>query len=201
MGKKSGEVTAVKLTTKILIVLCGLWMAFIFFLSAQRSEVSTETSDKVTAAIVETMYGDKTPSTPEDIGFEGSATWVYEDLEAGLIPKDDIFGRSKFVFKNDVRKLAHIFIYLVLAVLVNTTFISHFRKNGFICIILTAGICTLYAASDEIHQYFVPGRSCEIRDMVIDFSGAVLGCAAYLLIRKIIQKNYLEKEKILKNTY
>ena len=179
-----------KLITRILIVLCGLWMAFIFCLSAQRSDVSTETSDNVTAAIVETMYGDKTPSTPEDIGFEGTATWLYEDLESGLIPKDDVFGRSKFSFKNDIRKLAHIFIYLVLAVLVNTTFISYFRKNGFKCIILTAVICTLYAVSDEIHQYFVPGRGMEIRDVAIDCIGVITGiilvAVMYAVIRLVI---------------
>lgn len=33
----------------------------------------------------------------------------------------------------------------------------------------------LYAASDEVHQYFVPGRSCELRDVLIDACGAATG--------------------------
>lgn len=33
----------------------------------------------------------------------------------------------------------------------------------------------LYAASDELHQYFVPGRSCELRDVLIDACGAAAG--------------------------
>jgi VanZ family protein len=37
-------------------------------------------------------------------------------------------------------------------------------------------ICgTLYAVSDEIHQLFVEGRSCELRDMLIDSAGVAAG--------------------------
>ncbi len=31
----------------------------------------------------------------------------------------------------------------------------------------------LYAASDEFHQSFVPGRVCSIKDLVVDFVGAL----------------------------
>lgn len=41
---------------------------------------------------------------------------------------------------------------------------------------LTAGI--LYAASDELHQYFVPGRACQLRDVVIDGLGVLIGVLA-----------------------
>ena len=185
-----------KITTKILIVLTALWMLLIFIMSAQSVKTSSEVSNRVTAAIVETMYGDKTPSNPEDIGWEGTATWVYEDLESGLVPKDDIWGRSKLWFKNDVRKLAHILIYLVLAILVNITFISHFQRNKTVCVILTAVFCTLYAISDEIHQYFVPGRGMEIKDVVIDCIGVLTGiifvaviCAVIRLVKILISKS------------
>ena len=52
-----------------------------------------------------------------------------------------------------------------------------------------AGFALLYAVGDEIHQRFVPGRSCEFRDMMIDFSGACLGvlltaAAAWLLTKR-----------------
>ena len=35
--------------------------------------------------------------------------------------------------------------------------------------------CMLYGASDEIHQYFVPNRSCDIFDWIADTTGALLG--------------------------
>ncbi len=34
---------------------------------------------------------------------------------------------------------------------------------------------TLYAVTDEFHQRFVPGRSCELRDMCIDSCGVAAG--------------------------
>ena len=47
-----------------------------------------------------------------------------------------------------------------------------------------------YAVSDEIHQMFVPGRSCEIRDILIDSAGVACGvliCRVLLILRTIIK--------------
>ena len=35
--------------------------------------------------------------------------------------------------------------------------------------------CALYACSDELHQYFVPGRSCRFFDVCVDSAGAFCG--------------------------
>jgi VanZ family protein len=43
--------------------------------------------------------------------------------------------------------------------------------------VLSAG---LYGVSDEIHQYFVPGRSADILDAAADFIGAALGVLCYM---------------------
>ena len=42
----------------------------------------------------------------------------------------------------------------------------------------------LYAVTDEIHQYFVPGRSCEFRDVCIDAAGAAAGALLYAFLKK-----------------
>ena len=42
-------------------------------------------------------------------------------------------------------------------------------------------IGTAYAVTDEFHQSFVPGRSCEFRDIVIDSCGVLTGVLAALL--------------------
>ena len=36
-------------------------------------------------------------------------------------------------------------------------------------------LCALYAASDELHQAFIPGRSPQLADVLIDCGGALAG--------------------------
>lgn len=163
-----------KIKTKILIVLTALWMLLIFLMSAQSKEASSEASNNVTAAIVDVMYGEDKPKTAQDLGFEKSNEVLESILDKGVVPKDDILGRSKFTFKNDIRKLAHIFLFFVLAVLVNSTFISAFGKNKARYIMISLAICAAYAAFDEIHQYFA-GRSALVSDVGIDCVGALFG--------------------------
>lgn len=47
---------------------------------------------------------------------------------------------------------------------------------------------TLYAASDEIHQYFVPGRECDVRDFAVDVVGIVLGQTIYWMFIRYFRK-------------
>ena len=39
--------------------------------------------------------------------------------------------------------------------------------------------CALYACSDELHQYFVPGRSCKFFDVCVDSTGAFFGALLF----------------------
>ena len=49
-------------------------------------------------------------------------------------------------------------------------------------------VCCLYAASDELHQLFIPGRSGEVRDVLIDTSGGAVGAMIYIGIYMLAQK-------------
>ena len=66
--------------------------------------------------------------------------------------------------------------------------------NGFV---LPALLALFYAGTDEFHQRFVPGRSCELRDVCIDVCGACTGLllwiAASALLRLI--RNKLHRKK------
>lgn len=46
-------------------------------------------------------------------------------------------------------------------------------------------LASAYGASDEIHQAFVPNRSCDLRDWIADTAGAAIGAgiAAFLQVR------------------
>lgn len=87
-----------------------------------------------------------------------------------------------------VRKIAHFSIYGLLGIFtVNYAFIykgRSFYQKGLIALMF----CSFYAITDEIHQAFIPGRSNEIRDVIIDSSGALIGILTSIIITKIYRK-------------
>ena len=97
-----------------------------------------------------------------------------------------------------VRKCAHASEYAVLGVLMLGTAYSFAedqgKKNRLLC--WCAG--TAYTATDEFHQLFVPGRSCQFRDVCIDSAGILTGIVLFSLIKHQIAK-YNEKKKVAKN--
>lgn len=126
-----------------------LWMALIFYLSHQPANRSNGLSKGATSIIVEIIEK--------------------------IAPKLDINISS---FNNIVRKSAHFFIYLVLGVLAA----NGLRMSGIIgykAISFALLICVLYAISDELHQLFVPGRGGQVRDVIIDSTGAIVGIVMY----------------------
>lgn len=93
-----------------------------------------------------------------------------------------------------VRKGAHFSIYTVLGLLL-MTFINTYnlRLSQKVLISFITGVT--YAVTDEVHQYFVPGRSCEFRDVCIDGSGVLLGIILVSFI--IVIFNKIKKRKTI----
>ena len=77
-----------------------------------------------------------------------------------------------------IRKLAHFTEYFILGLLVYNLIHGN-KKKAYIAVI----ICVLYAISDEIHQLFVPGRSCQVLDIIIDSSGSLLGIILFYIYK------------------
>ena len=84
-----------------------------------------------------------------------------------------------------VRKIAHFLEYAALgaAIYFGMRGVGTDKKQGW-RIILSALSGGLYAVSDEIHQYFVPGRACMVIDMFIDACGAACGAVLLFLVFK-----------------
>jgi len=57
-------------------------------------------------------------------------------------------------------------------------------ESGVISWLLTI----LFAISDEIHQYFVPGRSAQLQDVIRDGKGALIGCLLMMILFLIIER-------------
>ncbi len=76
-------------------------------------------------------------------------------------------------------KHLHALGYCGLAVLASRALEGGLRKGvGLKSAAAAVAIAVIYAASDEWHQSFVPGRSADIRDWYADGMGAVAGAAA-----------------------
>lgn len=86
-----------------------------------------------------------------------------------------------------VRKLAHATEYTVLGILLAGAVYDTGRKR-FYNIIVPYIIGTLYAVTDEVHQYFVPGRSCRAVDIFIDSMGVLFGILILCVIIKLHHK-------------
>lgn len=85
-----------------------------------------------------------------------------------------------------VRKTAHFTEYAILGIL----FYFFYRqtlpqKNGLQLFVLAILSSFLYACTDEIHQLFVPGRSGQFTDVLVDTLGAFCGCLLLLTIRRL----------------
>jgi len=144
-----------------------IWMLLIFKLSAQPATQSSELSRNVTKVIIETIG----KVIPLDIEISTTTDLVSQ-------------------FNHTVRKFAHGAIYFVLGVLLMNALRASGVENSR-GVILALFICVLYAISDEVHQLFVPGRGGQIKDVIIDSFGAVVGIGFYLGFCKLTCKGEL----------
>lgn len=97
---------------------------------------------------------------------------------------DDFIGFFELNFSVDiVRTAAHCLEFAGLAVLV---FNALYRTFGRFRPWLAFAVSALYAVSDEVHQLFVEGRSCQLIDILIDSFGAFLGIIGAMILGKIL---------------
>ncbi len=110
-----------------------------------------------------------------------------------LISGDDFVSRvrlwldsiQKSVFGPEVdiiSSIAHFLEFTVLGILVYVALISSGIKKRVAVIAIL--ICAIYAATDEFHQIFVPGRQCDPIDWIVDVAGSSLGVFLYLLLHR-----------------
>lgn len=141
----------------VLTILC---MVGIFIFSMDDSEHSSSKSGDITETAVEVFVKDYDNMSPDK--------------------KADIFSKAEHI----IRKLAHYSVYTALGFLASMTVGKRrllSRKSGGVML-----FCFLYACSDELHQYFVPGRSCQFTDVLIDTGGALTGMLFSFIVFAVI---------------
>ena len=147
------------LRNKKYTIIVAAIMAFIFFQSALPADLSSRESGRVVDLLVR--------------------------LFQGIMPID----RQTMVFI--VRKGAHFAEYTILGgflvpavtewMAVDKTPVPDSVRS---IRIISWLVGTLYAVTDEVHQYFVPGRSCELRDIGIDSCGVLAGVLVVSLLMR-----------------
>ena len=79
-------------------------------------------------------------------------------------------------------KLVHVAVYAALGLAVSFGMARAWPTWGLRGVFgLAVLLATAYGVSDEVHQSFVPGRSPDVRDVMADFAGAILGAGAYVM--------------------
>ena len=134
----------------LLWLLVILWMGIIFFLSAQTAAESSGLSGQTIRTLI--------------------PIFMPEFIDISQVQQNEIVANLQHL----VRKIAHILIYFILGILCMCTLISHELKLK-VKVYAALVICTVYAATDELHQLFVDGRGGQLSDIFIDFCGALLG--------------------------
>lgn len=86
-----------------------------------------------------------------------------------------------------VRKIAHVLEYAALGGLWYGYFLCYefapAKKVGFTLLVSIA-----YAVSDEVHQYFVPGRAARLYDVGFDTLGILAGILAVTVILNLFKR-------------
>ena len=142
----------------IKLILIILWMGVIFSFSSDDADKSTIKSDGVIIKITETALNKK------------------------LSDKEKKEYTTKYIVP--VRKSAHFTLYFILGILV-FLFVKDFTVINYKVVLISIIVVLLYSISDEVHQLFVPGRSGEVLDVMIDTMGGFISCnILYLIYRR-----------------
>lgn len=136
------------------------WMALIFFLSAQQGEQSADLS--------------------------GGITEFVNQIVEKVAPEAE-FKMDEISFF--VRKNAHFFAYMLLAILTLNA-VRRSGGRGWLSVGVAFVITVLYAISDEVHQLYVPGRSGQVSDVLLDSTGALAGIGLYTLVSYLLNRRH-----------
>ncbi len=155
------------MTKKIIsYILVVLWALIIFNFSAMDTNESNSKSIGIISKVIEISV-----KITNKVG----------------ITNIDLSNNEKLELANKLnyplRKVMHASVYFILAFLLLIAF-KHkeliINKN----IILSLIICFIFACTDEYHQTFVNGRTGLFSDVLIDFSGSIIGTFIFYIINR-----------------
>lgn len=162
----------------LIIILIGLaisWAICIYKLSDMDTKNSNGHSTDIISVFIE-----KGLEFTNDLGITNSH------------PNESKIEHASSLLNSPLRKVMHASVYFVLAFFLITIINMLFgTKRYIISLIITIILCFGFAMTDEYHQTFVAGRNGQLKDVIIDTSGAVVGTlfyGTYYLVYRIGRK-------------
>ena len=148
-------------------VLVALMCLLIFMFSAQNSGESSMTSGRITGLVLRIFFP-RLSEQPFYIQYRVSDT-----------------------VSTIIRKGAHFSEYAILAQLTFQLLLALPRpRKDSVCALCGFLFAAIYAATDEFHQSFVPGRAMMAKDVLIDSLGALTGVIIAVIVTKKLKKKY-----------
>jgi VanZ family protein len=153
------------------ILLSG-WMLFIFLNSSKDATQSSLASSEFTHSLLNFL------------------------TNIGLANACDINSAEFAAFEGNVRTCAHFVEFMVLGLLSYQFFRAYYNKKSVYKILIPIAASIAYAITDELHQLFVPGRACDIFDVIVDTAGIITGVLIFHLLTVLVQR----RRNVDKNT-
>lgn len=139
-----------------------LMMFIIFRFSSENGTQSSSLSGSLTETVVEAVIN-------------GSGLSVTSAEAARIIE----------IIHTPIRKLGHLTEYALFGMTVSFALVICHHQKGKMLLGLSEAFCVSYAATDELHQLFVPERSGMVTDVVIDAIGALAGILLFIFLLKL----------------
>ena len=134
----------------------------IFILSSQTGEVSNQTSIKLASDVYRIRF----------FGFDISAQQYALLMES---------------LNEIVRTLGHMGEYALLAFCVGLAITAN-GFSGKIRVVYMLFICSLVSLADEIFQFFIPDRYCDIFDIITDCASVLFVSMGFYILQKVFRK-------------
>ena len=158
---------------RFLLILTIGWMCFIFYQGSRQLSDSYHNSDIVVnkvVSLIENLYEKVNPNSSKVITSKRRVKLAYL-----------------------IRKSAHFFEYGALAALLMIVFYL-LKQSSLNRVIYSLFITLLCAVMDEFYQSFI-NRGSRVQDIIIDFSGALVGTIFVVIGMKIFTKIKIKKER------
>jgi len=155
----------------------------IFSFSLQNAEESTVISSGITAKVKSPEKFEEDVKNKADDDKKLSENAIKKLAEMDFLKLEGV-----------IRKIAHVTLFFILGMLINFLMAAYGMKKTF-CSVISPVFAMSVGFFDETIQLFTVGRAGSLRDVFIDFAGAIIASAFFFAGGKLYEKI---KEKRLK---